>query len=201
MNGKLRIVPFRNCNYRAISKCKNNLFALIIDFREQGISIFSVVAGCLSEFGPAGLVIVGDPPVAILDFQLRSNSVITVLSGFTIDSGFSVFAVLTGFAVYAIPAVRTLGLDLVAGGVGQPCPVECPVIDAVIWSDADYRCGSVLAVFSVLTVLAVGPVVNRNGGCLFECNGVTDCLSPAGDRCDSRNVVAVLKSGYKSLQG
>ena len=52
MNGKLRIVPFRNGNYRAISKCKNNLFALIIDFREQGISIFSIVAGCLSELCP-----------------------------------------------------------------------------------------------------------------------------------------------------
>ena len=92
--------------------------------------------------------------------------VITVLSGFAIDS---VLAVLTGSTVYAIPAVRTLCLDLVAGGVGQPCPVERPVIDTVVRCDADYGCGSVLtilAVFtvgSVLTVFAVGPVINRNG--------------------------------------
>ena len=86
--------------------------------------------------------------------------VITVLSGFTIGSGST---------VYAIPAVRTLCLDLVAVGIGQPCSVEHPVVDAIVQCDADYGCGSVLTVLavftvgSVLTVFAVGPVINRNG--------------------------------------
>ena len=97
---------------------------------------------------------------------MRRNAVFSIFTGLAI---LPVITVLTGSTVYAIPAVRTLCLDLVAVGIGQPCSVERSVVDAIVQCDADYGCGSVLTVLavftvgSVLTVFAVGPVINRNG--------------------------------------
>ena len=210
---------FRNRNRAVVIQGEYNAVIGFFDILEDtsGLSrlaLFSFIARCLAELCPRCTVVIGNVPVAVLDFQLRRYAVFSILSGLAIlpvlaiFAGFavlSIVAILSRLTIFSILTVAAFCFYLVAGIIRQPVAVKRPVIDSVgilLYSDNRGRAVfPVFAGFTVLTVFAILSVVNRNRCALGKGNGVTDYFSILGNGDDAGNAVLVLERIDKGLQG
>ncbi len=138
---------FRYREARSVGQCELYGAFRYLDRREHRIAaVLTIFAGRLAEVGPCPAAVGRNIPVAVLDFKLRGDAVLTVSSV---------------VALVAFLAVRACCLHLVARGVEKPLPVKCPVVKPVrILSNADNRCSAVLTVRTVHSVFAVLAVID-----------------------------------------
>ena len=150
---------FRHGDRRAVGEREGDRRLVLRDALEEGVAAF---ARGLAELLPALPAIGRDPPIALLDLQLRRRARRAGLSR------------------------GALGRDAVAFAVGQPLAVDRPVVDAAILFDTDDGRRTVVALVSLVTVGAVRAVVDRDGGSVGEGDAVSRALllDEGGDALD-----------------
>ena len=179
-------------------------------------TILAVLAGGFAQLFPSCTIVVGNPPIALADFELRSDAILAILTIGTILAIFAVFAIATICAICTILTVFTIGtygLDFVATLVEQPLAIEGPIVNIVaILGNANLGSIAILAIFTIgaiCTILAVGTigailaivaVVDGDRLRLGEGNGVAHNLVALFDGGNRGNGVVVLQSRHKGLK-
>ena len=114
----------------AVGEDQVDVVLVLGDFAEHGVAIRARLACGLPKLLPGGGIVVGHPPVFILNLQERGRA--------------------------AVSAVRT---DLLPVGAENPLAVQCPVVDVIcVLLDADDRRVRIFAVLSVVDVDRIAAV-------------------------------------------
>ena len=148
---------------------------------------------------PRGLVVIGNVPIIVFDFEFRGNTI------FAVHAGLSVLPIIPVFSIRPVRTILAIGslcFDFIAAIVRQPVTVECPIIAPVsILLYSDNGSMSVLSVFtvnsgfpilSVSAVLSILTMINGDRITFTERYRIANLFPILHDGGHVRNIVVLL---------
>ena len=162
------------------------------------LSLLTLVSGCRANVFPCLTTIHRYIPVTIHNLQLRSHSILTRLSLWSLRTSFALrtlWTLRTGCTVYAN------GLDLIAILIQKPLTVKSPVVQTIcILPYADLRGIAILSVSAISTISTILTMIYGYSSALVKSDLISDFLAIFNDRHNTSHIILRLKSKNHGLE-
>ena len=158
--------PCRDSEHCTVDEHELNIFVIVIDALEHGITVLTGLTCCLAKTFPCSLIVVRNVPIITLDLKLRCDTIGTCSTVFSVDS------LRENLIALAVKEVRTIDSPVPATVLG--------LFNSYYWSMSGCSC---------LTLLTV---VDLHATALGEHDLISDGLAAFYDRGDAVDIVIVL---------